>query len=320
MRLVFWGTPEVAVPAFEAFLGDPSVEVVSTVTNPDRPAGRGYTLRPPPVKVAAQAAGVPVWQPQKPTEVLDHLAAARPDACAVVAYGKILPAPVLAEGGNGFVNLHFSLLPRWRGAAPVQHTLLAGDTTTGVTCFLVDEGMDTGPILLTERTEVAEGETAGKLLDRLARLGAPVLLRAVQGLVDGSITPAPQDDTEVTYAPKIDAGDARIDWSADAAAVECAVRAFNPFPGAHTTFDGGRLKVYRARVVDDPGGVGRAEAGGVGLGVPGDVVRVERDGPVVACGSGAVVLEEVQPAGKARMTGAAFANGYRPLGKRLGGD
>lgn len=305
VRIVFFGTPDAAVPSLQAFIDDPAIEVVAVVTNPDRPSGRGYKLTPPPVKVLAEQAGVPVWQPEKPRERLDDLRAARPDACAVVAYGALLPADVLAAGGKGFVNLHFSLLPAWRGAAPVQHSVLAGDTETGVTCFVLDEGMDTGPVLRMWHTAVGEDETAGVLVDRLARSGAPVLVEAVKGLLDGTITPQPQDDTLATYAPKIRPEDARLDWAQPAAVVRRAVRAFNPMPGAHTTFDGARLKVHLAVAAE-------------GSGQPGEVLRHDPAGPVVACGSGALCLTEVQPAGKPRMSGEDFVNGYRPVGHVLG--
>lgn len=305
MRVVFWGTPDAALPALEALLDAPDTEVAAVVTNPDRPRGRGHELTPPPVKVAARRAGVPVWQPQRPREVVARLEALDADACAVVAYGALLPRPVLDAGGSGFVNLHFSLLPAWRGAAPVVHTLLHGDERTGVTCFLLEEGMDTGPVLLEATTAVGEEETAGELTARLAELGAPLLVDAVRGLVDGSITPRPQDHDRATYAPKIAPADAAVDWAAPAEAVRRVVRAFNPVPGAHTTLRGERLKLHR---------VSLADAGGA----PGAVVASDEHGPVVACGERAVRLDEVQPAGRPRMRGTDFANGYRPLGVRLG--
>ncbi|CAN5520811.1 methionyl-tRNA formyltransferase [soil metagenome] len=307
MRICFLGTPVPAVPPLEALLAAADVEVAAVVTNPDRPAGRGHRPQPPPVKLVAERAGVPVWQPARAPEILAGLTALRVDACAVVAYGALLPPEVLAAGGAGFVNLHFSLLPAWRGAAPVQHTILAGDHRTGVTCFLLERGMDTGPVLRRAATDVGPEETAGELTARLAALGAPELLAALRGLVDGSLEPVPQDHGRATYAPKVTAEDAGLDWTLDAAVLARAVRAFNPAPGAHTAFDGLRLKVHRARPVP-------------GRGEPGAVVRLDDAGPVVGCGSGALRLEQVQPAGKPRMTGTAFANGYRPLGRRLGDD
>ena len=312
VRIAFFGTPEPAVPSLSALLEDPDVEVAAVVSNPDRPRGRGHKLAPPPVKVRALEAGVPVWQPTKPREILDDLRGLGVDACAIVAYGSILPRDVLDAGGRGFVNLHFSLLPAWRGAAPVPATILAGDETTGVSCFVLEEGMDTGPVLLTETTAVRAGETAGELTTRLADLGAPALVRAVKGFVDGSLTPVPQDHRAATVAGKITPADARIEWRADAARVDRLVRAYQPVPGAHTTFRGERLKVHRAHPVE-------------GAGEPGTVIRIDAEdggdllgGPVVACGTAALRLDEVQPAGKPRMAAADFVNGSRPFGEVLG--
>jgi methionyl-tRNA formyltransferase len=311
VRVAFLGTPDVAVPALEALLAAPDVEVAVVLTNPDRPKGRSKRPVPPPVKVAAEAADVPVWQPQKPIEVVDELAALDLDACAVVAYGALLPPRVLAAGGRGFVNLHFSLLPRWRGAAPVQHALRAGDTVTGVTTFVLDEGMDTGPVLRTLEVPIDPDESAGELLDRLAVLGAPVLVDALRDLVAG-VAPIPQPEVGATLAPKITVEDVGIDLQASARTVADLVRSADPSPGAHTTFRGERLKVFRAVPVDDDPEPS-AE--------PGTVVAVDRRGAVVACGTGAVRLLAVQPAGRSRMDGAAFVNGYRPeVGERLGAD
>jgi methionyl-tRNA formyltransferase len=307
VRIAFFGTPAPAVPALEALLADPRVEVPLVVTNPDRPRGRGHELTPPPVKEAAVRAEVPVAQPARAADVAERLSSLRIDACAVVAYGQILRKSLLAVPPRGFVNLHFSLLPAWRGAAPVQATILHGDRLTGVTCFVLDEGMDTGPVLLTRSTKVGPTETAGELTSRLAALGAPLLVEAMVGLVDGTLEPVPQDDAAATYAPKISPRDAILDWSAAAEHLDRCVRAYQPVPGAHTTLAGDRLKVHAARVVP-------------GRGEPGTIVAIDdRTGaPVVACGHEALRLDEVQPAGKRRMSGAAFVNGYQPLGERLG--
>lgn len=306
MRIVFLGTPDVAVPSLQALLDADDVEVVAVVTNPDRARGRSKRPQPPPVKVAAEAAGVPVWQPGKAREMLDDLRALAPDACAVVAYGALLPADVLEAGGAGFVNLHFSLLPRWRGAAPVQHALRAGDATTGVTTFVLDEGMDTGPILRRVEVDIDPDETAGELLERLAQRGGPVLVDSLRDLV-GGVAPQPQPDQGATLAPKISPDDVALDLSAPARQVADLVRSASPAPGAHTTIDGRRFKVYRATPTDGPSGA------------PGELVAFDDAGPVVACGEGHVRLEEVQPEGKARMDAAAWVNGYRPaLHTRLG--
>ena len=315
MRVVFLGTPQPAVPSLRALLEAPDVEVAGVVTNPDRPAGRGYALRPSPVKVVAQDAGVPVWQPDRARDVLPQLAAVRPDACAVVAYGKILPQDVLDAGGRGFVNLHFSLLPAWRGAAPVTAALLAGDEVTGVTCFVLEAGMDTGPVLRALRTDVRPGETAGELTARLAEAGAPLLVASVRGFVDGSVTPVPQDHARATLAPKVAPEDARLDWTAPADVLERAVRAYNPVPGAHTALGGTRLKVHRASVPrHEPG----PDDDGTRVADPGTIVVLDDGRPVVACGTARLRLDEVQPAGKPRMDGAAFARGRALVGERLG--
>lgn len=299
MRIAFFGTPRPAVPALEAFLAAPDVEVVAVVTNPDRPSGRGHKLQPPPVKATALAAGLDVWQPDKPRERLAELAALGVDGCAVVAYGSILPAALLDVGGCGFVNLHFSLLPAWRGAAPVPASILAGDTETGVTCFRLDPGMDTGDVLATHATRILPDETAGELTTRLARAGADVLVDAVRGLVDATLPLVPQDHGVATYAPKISPEDAAIRWTGTAVAIDRAVRAYNPMPGAHTSVAGQRLKVHRVTPVG-------------GTGDPGTVIGHDDGRPVVACGAAAVRLDEVQPAGRPRMDGRAFANGHQP--------
>jgi methionyl-tRNA formyltransferase len=318
LRIAFLGTPDVAVPALEAFVDAHDVEVAVVITNPDRPRGRRGTPQPPPVKVAAEAAGLRVWQPTRPREVLEDLRALDLDACAVVAYGALLPAEVLEAGGRGFVNLHFSLLPRWRGAAPVQHAIRAGDRTTGVTTFVLDEGMDTGPVLDTVEVDIGDEESAGELLERLAVLGAPVLVDSVRRLVAGAV-PTPQPEHGATLAPKIAPADVAIDFAAPSRPIVDLVRSADPAPGAHTTFRGKRLKIFRAAPVavassvDDDGGGADA--------VPGEVLAHEGPLTVVAAGDGAIELREVQPEGKGRMDGAAFANGYRPQpGDRLGAE
>jgi methionyl-tRNA formyltransferase len=306
MRVAFFGTPRPAVPALRALLTDPRVEVPLVVTNPDRPRGRGHELAPPPVKEVALDAGVDVAQPAKAGELIDRLAELDLDACAVVAYGQILPARLLAVPAAGFVNLHFSVLPAWRGAAPVPASIIHGDRETGVTCFVLDAGMDTGPVLTVRTTPIGPTETSGELTARLAELGAPVLVEALVGLVEGTMTPEPQDDALATYAGKITPDDARIAWHRPAQDLQRAVRAYNPVPGAHTTFRDARLKVHRAQIVP-------------GRGEPGTVIAIdERSGaPIVACGAEALRLDEVQPAGKRAMDGAAFVNGYQPLGAEL---
>jgi methionyl-tRNA formyltransferase len=322
VRIAFLGTPEVAVPALEAFVAADDVEIAAVLTNPDRPRGRSRSPVPPPVKVAAESHGLPVWQPTKPQEVLAELQALELDAAAVVAYGALLPRSVLDAGGHGFVNLHFSLLPRWRGAAPVQHAIRAGDEVTGITTFVIEAGMDTGPILDQVELGIGPDESAGHLLARLAELGAPLLVDSVRRLVAGA-RPTPQPADGVTMAPKITPEHVAIDWASPARAVADLCRSADPAPGAHTTFRGKRLKVFAAPAVD------RAElraAAGAGDAPdartsPGTVVARSSEGVLVVCGDGAVRLASVQPEGKARMDGEAFANGYRPAaGETLGGS
>ena len=309
MRIAFLGTPEVAVPSLDALVAADDIEVVVVLCNPDRPKGRSRTPVPPPVKVAAEQHGIEVWQPTRPREVLEEFRALQVDACAVVAYGALLPADVLAAGGAGFVNLHFSLLPRWRGAAPVQHALRAGDEVTGVTTFVLDEGMDTGPVLRRVEVAIEPDEGAGALLARLAELGAPVLVESLRALHAGE-EPVPQPAEGATLAPKIHPEDVQLDLTRPAEELGWLVRSADPAPGAHTTFRGARLKVFGAVPVT---AVETASA------APGTVVALDREGVVVACGSGALRLTEVQPAGKPRMAAAAFANGARiEVGERLG--
>ncbi|MDP9021328.1 MAG: methionyl-tRNA formyltransferase [Actinomycetota bacterium] len=307
IRVAFFGTPDVAVPSLAALDDAVDVDVVAAVTNPDRPRGRSRIPVPPPVKVAAQERGITVLQPHRPRDILDRLHSLSLDAVAVVAYGAILPADVLEAPRHGYVNLHFSLLPRWRGAAPVQHAIRAGDHTTGITTFVIDVGMDTGPILQQVEVDIAPDETAGELLERLAVIGAPVLVDSIRQLLQG-VEPQSQRDDGVTYAARITPEDVRIDWSMPARSVVDLVRSANPAPGAHTTFRGQRLKIWRAE---------QAQGGGQ----PGTVLGADPRGPVVATGDQAVVLTEVQPAGKVAMPGGAFTNGYRPEpGERLGDD
>ncbi len=308
MRIVFLGTPDVAVPSLQAFLDAPDVDVVAVITNPDRPRGRSRTPVAPPVKDAAVAAAVPVWQPERPREVLDDLRALDVDACAVVAYGALLPSDVLAAGGAGFVNLHFSLLPRWRGAAPVQHAIRAGDAETGISTFVLDEGMDTGPLLDQVTVPITPRETSGELLDRLAVLGAPVLLDSIRRLVAGE-SPRPQPSEGATLAPKIVPDDVRIDFAAPTRAVVDLIRSANPAPGAHTTWDGERFKVHLASPAD-PNDLPAAAPG---------TLELVGGAPQVWCGDGRILLEVVQPPGKGRMDAAAWANGARPEpGTRFG--
>ena len=314
VRAAFLGTPQVAVRPLQALAADERVEVVVVITNPDRPRGRSSTPKPPPVKVAARDLGLEVWQPEKPREVVDRLRALDLDVAAVVAYGALLPTEVLESVRHGFVNLHYSLLPRWRGAAPVQHAIMAGDDVTGLTTFVLDEGMDTGPILRKVPVPIGPDDTSGDLFEALSARGAEVLLESIVGLVEGAISPVSQPEEGATLAPKIDPEDVRIDWSAPAREVSALIRAANPRPGAHTTWRGDRCKVWHARVV------GPVTAGDIVEVEPGTVVGSTDEGPVVACGTGGVVLTVLQPANRPRQSGSDFLNGQQPAAdERFGG-
>ncbi len=300
-RIVFMGTPEFACPTLSALLAGPD-RVVGVVCQPDRPRARGLALAPPPVKTLAIAHGVPVLQPLK-VRGPDFLAALRelaPDLVVVAAYGRILPRAVLDLPPRGSLNVHASILPRHRGAAPIQHAILAGDAETGITIVAMSEEMDAGDVLLVRRTPIRSDDTGGTLGDRLAQLGATALTDAIAGLRDGSIRPVPQPPDGITFAPRIERDHTRLDWTRPASALERAVRAFAPEPGAFTTFEGAPLKVFRA--VLRPG-----------AGPPGTVVDAATDGLVVAAGDGTLALVEVQPPGKRRMRIGAFLAGHRIL-------
>jgi methionyl-tRNA formyltransferase len=306
LRVLFAGTPEVAVASLHALIGADDLEVVAVLTNPDRPRGRRGAAVAPPVAVAASAQGIPVLQPERPDEFLEVVASLRVDVGAVVAYGSILSRPVLEVPRFGFVNLHFSLLPRWRGAAPVQHAIRAGDEVTGVSVFRLEEGLDTGPVLRRLAVPVAAGEDAGALLDRLARLGADVLLDGVRAAAAGE-PGEPQASEGITSAPKLGPEDARVAWDRPAVVVERMIRSVTPRPGARTRAHGESLKVARPEVVAIEG-----------AGVPGTVLALD-EGLVVQCGQGAVAVHEVQLEGRRWVSAIEFARGNKVrVGDRLG--
>jgi methionyl-tRNA formyltransferase len=305
VRLVFAGTPATAVPSLDLLLRSDRHEVAAVVTRPDRPAGRGRTLTPSPVRLRAEESGIEVLTPERASDpdFLDRLRAIAPDCCPVVAYGALLKPEALAVPAHGWVNLHFSLLPAWRGAAPVQHALLAGDDITGASTFLIEEGLDTGPVFGMVTATIGPRDTTGELLGRLAIDGAGLLQATVDGIADGAITPQPQTDDGVSYAPKLTVGDARVDWTAPALRVDRLVRACTPDPGPWTTFRDRRIKLgpvlplapdAATPVVDRPGAVTL-----VGVDV------------LVATGSTWVRLGEVRPEGKAMMAAADWARGVR---------
>lgn len=308
MRILFMGTPDFACPTLQALL-DAGHEVVAVVTQPDKPAGRGGKLQPSPVKRLAGSRGVPVLQPKRVRrpEVVEQLRGLAPDLTVTAAFGQILSKDVLAVPRLGSLNVHGSLLPRWRGAAPLHRAVMAGDAETGVTIMWMDEGLDTGDMLVWGAVPIGPDDTTGTVHDRLAALGAELTLAAVRLIAAGQAPHIPQDPTRATYAHKLTKADERVDWAEPVAAVVNRIRGLNPWPGAYTASSLGELKLWRA-------------VPAAGRGAPGEVLGVLKGvGPVVACGDGAVALAEVQPPGKRRMDGAAFAAGYKlPPGELLG--
>lgn len=303
MRLAFLGTPDFAVPVLHALVAA-GHDVVRVYSQPPRPAGRGKALRPSPVQAAAQAIGIMVETPEsfRDTAVLAGFSALALDAAVVVAYGQILPQAALDAPRLGCFNLHASLLPRWRGAAPIQRAIMAGDTETGVCVMRMEAGLDTGPVLDCQATPIRPDDTAGTLHDRLAELGAPLMVRTLAALASGTARETLQPAEGITYARKIDKTEARIDWTRSAAVLAAQVRGLSPNPGAWCEIGGERVKLLMAQPEE-------------GSGSPGEVL----DGDLlVACGTGALRLVDLQRAGRGAMDAATFTNGFPvPKGTRL---
>lgn len=298
MRVVFMGSPEFAVPTLEALQG--AYEVVGVVTQPDRPAGRGLGLRPPPVKRLAQEAGLPVIQPVRlrDPEAMAALHDWAPDAIIIAAYGQILRQEVLDLPPRGCLNLHASLLPRWRGAAPIQAAILHGDRETGVTLIKMDAGLDTGPILAQRVLPIRDDDTGGSLSQRLAQAGAELVLQALPDHFAGRLTPRPQAEALATYAPLLRKADGALDFTRGAAELARRVRAFDPWPGCYFTWRGRRIAVLKARAEE-----GMAPA-------PGQVSALNGE-PVIGTADGWLVLEVLQPEGRSPMPAVEFARGAR---------
>ena len=288
LRIVFAGTPEFAAEHLKALLASPH-QLLAVYTQPDRPAGRGQKLMPSPVKQLALQHEIAVYQPQtlRDPAAQAELAALKPDLLVVVAYGLILPQVVLDIPRLGCINSHASLLPRWRGAAPIQRAVQAGDSESGVTVMRMEAGLDTGPMLLKVSTPISAADTGGSLHDRLAELGPPAVLQAIAGLEAGTLAGEVQDDALATYAHKLNKDEARLDWSRPADELERLIRAFNPWPICHSTLAGEALKVLAANLAE-------------GQGAPGEILSASKEGLVVACGEQALSLTRLQlPGGKA---------------------
>jgi methionyl-tRNA formyltransferase len=307
LRIVFFGTPEFAVPSLRALLTgrDP---VIGVVCQPDKPAGRGQQLTVPPVKRAALRAGLPVFQPEKlrVPETLETLASWAPDLIVVAAYGKILPKLVLELPPLGCINVHASLLPKYRGAAPIQWAILRGEERTGITIMCMNERMDAGDVLLQQETDIGPQETYGEVQARLAEMGAHVLMETIARLHAGTLMPQPQHEDEMTLAPMIKKEDGRIDWMQPAVQISRRVRAFNPWPSAFTSLGGKQLKIHRAHTEVSPP-----------TAPPGTVLRAG-EGIAVATGEGTLVLDELQLEGRKRLSAAEFARGAVKVGMVLG--
>jgi methionyl-tRNA formyltransferase len=305
MRVVFLGTGDIGLPSLEALLSSGEHEVVAVVTQPDKPVGRKLVLTPPQIKVRALAAGIPVLQPERIRHVVDQLAELRADVFVVVAYGQLLPKTVLQIPKLACLNIHASLLPRHRGAAPIQAAIRDGDAETGVTIMWMDEGLDTGDILLMERLPITPEDTGGSLHDRLATLAPDALMRALQLVAEGSAPRVPQDQAKATHVRKLERADGHIDWSRSAVEIERLVRAYHPWPGTFCRVPGAdgstyQLKIHRAAVV----------AHGEACPVGGTVISA-KEKLLVSCGAGVLELLEVQMEGKKRLGAAEFLRGMK---------
>ncbi len=299
LRLAFAGTPDLAAYVLERLLTDTEHEIRMVFTQPDRPAGRGRKPRPGPVKQLALKYELNLSQPQSGADLADSTGLEQLDAMIVVAYGLIIPPAVLQAPALGCINIHTSLLPRWRGAAPIQRAIQYGDHETGVTLMKMDAGLDTGPVIAQTRCPIAADETAGSLHDKLAVLGAGILIETLPRIADGSAEAVEQDDTRANYADKITKQEARIDWQERADVLERTVRAFNPAPVAHACLNGQELRIWEANC-DMDNGASRA---------PGKIIAVANSGIVVACGKGRLILKRLQLPGKKPVAVAELLNG-----------
>ena len=301
MRVVFAGTPAFSLSSLEALVAHPGARVIAVYTQPDRPAGRGKKMKPSPVKQRALELSIPVHQPvslRDPAEI-DALAALNPDLMVVTAYGLILPQPVLDIPRLGCINVHASLLPKWRGAAPIQRAIEAGDTVTGVTLMQMEAGLDTGPMLARREVPIENNDTASTLHDKLALCGGRLLSDSLDAIREQTLLPQRQNDDDACYAAKLEKAEADIDWSGSAEDIERKIRAFNPWPMAATRYGDQVLRLHQARLNEIDGSVGQ----------PGEVLRIESNGIHVATGNGVLVITRLQKAGGKPMDVRAFING-----------
>lgn len=299
MKILFMGTPDFAVPSLSALIEN-KYEICGVVTQPDKPKGRGHHLTPPPVKECANAHNIPVFQPEtlKGEAFMEELKSLNPDIIIVVAYGKILPPYIIEFPKFGCVNVHGSLLPKYRGAAPIQWAVINGEEETGITTMQMDNGLDTGDMLLTLKTKIGETETAGELFDRLSYLGAEALITTLEKIKDGSIERTPQNDEESSYAKMLDKNTGKIDWAKSAKEIFSLIKGTNPYPTAHTLYKGEVLKIFTASI------------GSKTDKKPGEIIDLPDKKIEVACGDGtSLLLCEVQPFGKKRMDTQSFLNG-----------
>ncbi|MBF0146214.1 MAG: methionyl-tRNA formyltransferase [Magnetococcales bacterium] len=309
LKIVFMGTPDFAVPSLAALISSPDT-VVGVFTQPDRVAGRGLRLQPSPVKQHALAHGLTVHQPTtlRHPDAVTLLQSLQPDLIVVTAYGLLLPPAILAIPGHGCINVHASLLPRWRGAAPLHRAILAGDRETGVTIMAMEAGLDTGPILAMDTTPIDDTMTGGRLHDQLAEQGARLLTTTLAALKMGTLKPQPQPTTGITYAEKLTRDDEWIHWNQEATLIHRQIRALNPWPGARTTFQGHTLKIIAAHPAE------RNQQG-----QPGEIITLLESGFEVACGQGSLIVTRVTPSGKKTMSAAAWIHGrHLTTGNLLG--
>jgi len=301
LRTVFMGTPEFAVPSLEALLKSEH-EVVGVVTQPDRPKGRGQTITSPPVKVIAERAGIPLLQPLKirTPEFIESLTAWKPDLIAVTAFGRILPSTILNLPPRGCINVHGSLLPKYRGAAPVQWAVINGDTETGITTMIMDEGMDTGPMLLQEKLAIVPDDTAGTLASRLAALGGRLLIQTIELLQDDRLMPRQKNNAEATMAPLLKKEDGQIDWTMSAQSLANRVRGLSPWPGAYTFLNQDRWNIWKAAAIEKDA-----------HDKPGTIVSVTKESIQVATGNGVLEILEIQTANSKRLPVGQFLTGHR---------